>query len=345
MSLFSKIASSMSPLTKRRWNGFFRQKRAWVGLIGFGSILFFSMTAEIWSNSKPLIMKRDGNIYFPSLVNYPAVDFGITDSFVVDYREMVKKEKEEGKPTWALFPINQWDPLEQTPDVMAAPSSAHWIGTDSLGRDVTARLLYGLRVSLAYGLLFWAACFIIGVTVGAIQGYFAGNVDFFTERLKELIEILPFLSVVILVNGLMKSDSFWITLSVVVAFSWSGVSSQLRAQFLSLRKLEFCDAARAAGAGHARIIFKHILPNSLTPILTLTPFTVSGGIATLAVLDYLGFGLSPPTPSIGELLQQGRTYIQNAVWLLIAPTAALTWMLISINLIGESLREAFDPRK
>ena len=241
--------------------------------------------------------------------------------------------------------MNQWDPLEQSPDVMSPPSKTHWIGTDSLGRDVTARLLYGLRVSLSYGLMFWAMCFLIGVTIGSIQGYFAGNVDFFTERVKELIEILPFLSVVILVNGLMKSDSFWITLGVVVAFSWSGVASQLRAQVLSLRKLEFCDAARAAGAGHARIIFKHILPNSLTPILTLTPFTVSGGIATLAVLDYLGFGLSPPTPSLGELLQQGRTYIQNAVWLLITPTVALSWMLISINLIGESLREAFDPRK
>lgn len=345
MSVFSKLTLKMSPLTKRRWNGFFRQKRAWVGLIGFGSIFFFSMTAELWSNSKPLILKRDGHFYFPAMISYPAADFGITDSFVVDYREMVKKEKEEGKGTWALFPANQWDPLEQSPDVMAPPSRTHWIGTDSLGRDVVARLLYGLRVSLAYGLMFWAFCFLIGVTIGATQGYFAGNVDFFTERVKELIEILPFLSVVILVNGLMKSDSFWITLAVVVIFSWAGISSQLRAQFLSLRKREFCDAARAAGAGHARIIFKHILPNSLTPILTLTPFTVSGGIATLAVLDYLGFGLSPPTPSLGELLQQGRTYIQNAVWLLITPTVALSWMLISINLIGESLREAFDPRK
>ena len=156
---------------------------------------------------------------------------------------------------------------------------------------------------------------------------------------------MPFLSVVILVNGLMKSDSFWLTLMVVVFFSWAGVSSQLRAQVLSLRKREFVEAARAAGSGHARIIFTHILPNALTPILTLTPFTVSGGIATLAVLDYLGFGLAPPTPSLGELLQEGRIYIQNAVWLLITPTVALSWMLISINLIGESLREAFDPRK
>jgi microcin C transport system permease protein len=241
--------------------------------------------------------------------------------------------------------VNPWDPLEQTADVLAAPSQAHWLGTDSLGRDVVARLIYGLRVSLSYGLLFWLTCFLIGISVGCIQGYFAGKIDFITERFKELIEILPFLSVVILVNGLMKSDSFFMTLIVVVLFSWVGIASQLRAQVLSLRNREFCEAARAAGAGNLRIIFSHVLPNALTPILTLTPFTVSGGITTLAVLDYLGFGLSPPTPSLGELLQQGRSNIQNASWLLISPTLALSWMLISINLIGESLREAFDPRK
>jgi microcin C transport system permease protein len=337
--------SRFSPLTLRRWRGFFRQKRAWVGLTGFITVFFFSMTAEIWSNHKPLVLKYQDHWYFPAVINYPAVTFGVTDSFVVDFPELLKKEATDGKATWSLFPVNRWDPYEQTPDIMQAPSHTHWLGTDSLGRDVTARLIYGIRVSLSYGLMFWVLSFLIGVTVGLVQGYYGGNTDFFTERLKELIEILPFLSVVILVNGLMKADSFWVTLLIVVVFSWAAVASQLRAQVLSLRHREFCEAARAAGAGHSRIIFTHILPNALTPILTLTPFTVSGGIATLAVLDYLGFGLSPPTPSLGELLQQGRTYIQNAAWLLITPTVALSWMLISINLIGESLREAFDPRK
>lgn len=336
---------NFSPLTKRRWRSFFRQKRSWVGLFGFTIVFFFSMTAEVWSNSSPIWIERDGKSFFPIFHRYPAKDFGVTDSFVVDFRELVKKEQSEGKDTRAIFPINYWEPLEQSPEVMAPPSREHWLGTDSLGRDVTARLLYGTRVSLTYGLVFWLLSFLIGISIGSVQGYFAGRTDFFTERFKELIEILPFLSVVILINGLMKSDSYWLTLLVVVFFGWAGVSSQLRAQFLSLRKREFCEAARAAGASNARIIFNHILPNALTPILTLTPFAVSSGIATLAVLDYLGFGLSPPTPSIGELLQQGRAYIQNAAWLLIAPTAALTWMLISINLIGESLRQAFDPRK
>ncbi len=339
------IRFELSPLTKRRWKTFFRQKRAWIGLLSFGFLFLISMSAELWSNNAPLALQFRGKWYFPAVIRYQATEFGITDSFVVDFKELVKKEVESGQVVKAIFPINPWNPFEQTAQVLSPPSHEHWMGTDSLGRDVTARLIYGTRVSLAYGLLFWLASFSIGICFGAIQGYFAGKVDFIAERAKELIEILPFLSVVILINGLMKTDSFWITLAVVVSLSWIGVSSQMRAQFLALRKREFCDAARACGASHARIIFKHLLPNALTPILTLTPFAVSGGIATLAVLDYLGFGLLPPTPSMGELLAQGRTYIQNASWLLISTTTVLSAILISINLIGESLREAFDPRK
>jgi len=342
---FKKIFRMLSPLTQRRWKAFFAQKRAWFGLTGFLVVFFFSMSSELWSNSKPLVMKREGKWYFPALKTYPVETFGITDSFVVDYRELVKSDRAAGKEGFAIFPVNSWDPFEQTSDVMTGPSRVHWLGTDSLGRDVAARLIYGLRVSLSYGILFWLACFMIGVVVGCVQGYFAGSLDFFTERLKELIEILPFLSVVILINGLMKSDSFWVTLFVVVLLSWVGIASQLRAQVLSIRNREFCEAARAAGARNGRIIFSHVLPNALTPILTLTPFSISGGITTLAVLDYLGFGLAPPTPSLGELLSQGRAYIQNAPWLLIAPTVALSGLLISINLIGESLRQAFDPRR
>ena len=332
-------------ISQRQWRLFFKQKRSWVGLVGFFIVLFFSMTAELWSNSKPLLLVREGKVYFPAWKRYSASEFGITDSVLVDYRELIHQDLAEQKSTRAFFAFNPWDPHQQGSDVMQGPSREHWLGTDSLGRDVTARLLYGIRVSLSYGLLFWLMSFTVGVTVGLFQGYLGGKVDFLIERFKELNEILPFLSVVILVNGLMKADSFVITLGVVVLFSWTGIASQLRAQVLSLRKREFCEAARALGAKRLRIIFKHILPNALTPILTLTPFSVSMGIATLAVLDYLGFGLNPPTPSIGELLQQGRSYIQNAPWLLIFPTLALTWMLISINLIGESLREAFDPRR
>ena len=338
-----------SALTRRRWRNFFSQTRAKVGLALLLVLFCISMSAEIWSNQKPILLIRQTgdsrHWYFPALVNYPATAFGITDTFEVDFKQLIQKDAEEGRPSTALFPPNRWDPYLQTPEVLAPLSHEHWLGTDGLGRDVTARLIYGIRVSLSFGLLYWLFSFLLGVILGAIQGYFAGKVDFLAERVKELATILPFLSVVILINGLTKSQSLWVTLSIVVLFGWIEIASQTRAQFLTLRKREFCEAARAAGGRDHRIIFKHILPNALTPILTLTPFAISGGIAILAVLDYLGYGLNPPTPSLGELLQQGRAYITNAPWLIESATVALGLMLISINLIGESLRQAFDPRQ
>lgn len=346
----------LSPPNQRRWRSFTNQRRARFGLWIFFVILFFSMTAEIWSNQRPLVLIRDVPIsegaaqsvrrwFFPAIHDYTAPELGIYDTFTVDFHELVKADQEAGRATFARFPINGWDPYIQTGNNLAGPSKDHWLGTDNLGRDVTARLLYGVRVSMMYGLGYWFFSFLIGVVIGSFQGYRGGAADFATERFKELAEIIPFLSVVILVNGLMKSQSFSVTLGVVVVFGWITIASQMRAQFLSLRRRDFCEAARAMGASHTRIVFHHILPNALTPILTLTPFTISSGIAILAVLDYLGFGLNPPTPSIGELLQQGRNYITNAPWLLLAPTCALALMLISINLVGESLRQAFDPKK
>lgn len=351
------ILKFLSPPNQRRWRVFARQRRAQFGMTVFFTVFIISMTAEIWSNHKPLVFVRDVPIaegsteterrwFFPAVRDYSAAQLGVFDAFFVDYKEMLKTDLEQGKKTTAIFPLNKWDPYIQTDLQLGPPSSDHWLGTDSLGRDITARLLYGVRVSLTYGLIFWLATYIIGVLIGAIQGYLGGTTDFITERIKELFEIIPFLSTVILINGLMKEQStFFVTLFVVVVLSWVSIASQLRAQFLSLRRRDFCEAARAMGSGNARIIFKHILPNALTPILTLTPFTIASGITILAILDYLGFGMNPPTPSLGELLQQGRQYITNAPWILIAPTVALTTMLISINLIGESLREAFDPKK
>ena len=324
---------------------FLSQKRARVGLVAFLIVFLFSMTAEIWSNHRPLIMVRDHHWFFPAFIHYHPSHFQLTDTFVIDYELLMNNDHRAGKKTWAIFPINHWDPYEQTGEMLLKPSSQHWLGTDALGRDVVARLIYGIRVSLSYGLLFWLFSFGFGIILGAIQGYFAGKIDFILERVKELLEILPLLSVVILINGLMNANSFLTTLMIAVLFSWVHVSSQVRAQFLSLRKQEFCEAARAGGASSLRIIVKHILPNALTPLLTLTPFSISSGIAILAVLDYLGFGLSPPTPSLGELLQEGRANIQNSAWLLIAPTLALSWMLISINLIGEAMRDALSPHR
>lgn len=359
--MLSALTKRMTPMSRRRWRIFFGKKRAVAGLAIFSFIFIISMTAELWSHHYPLIMVRNtpvagtgeefGNeelrkwrVFFPAFVQYSVADFGITDSFVVDFEELLAADEEEKRGTIALFPINRWDPYIQSDAIMAPPSSEHWFGTDSLGRDVLARLIYGLRVSLLFGLLMWSGAYFIGVMIGIIQGYFAGKIDFVTERIKELAEIMPILMLIILINGVTRSQSFGITLSIVIALFWISISSQMRAQVLALRKREFIESVIALGGSHWRALFRHILPNAITPVLTLTPFAISAGISTLAVLDYLGFGLSPPTPSVGELLLQGRTYITNAVWLLIAPTSALVLLLISINMMGEALRAAFDPR-
>ena len=356
--MFGFVTKHMTPMTRRRWNAFFRQKRAVFGLCVFAVIFVVSMTAEVWSHHYPLLLVRDvetlneaGEVtatqrktFFPALINYSVEEFGITDAFVVDFAQILADDEAAGKNTIAIFPLNRWDPYIQTSDVMVGPSAEHYLGTDSLGRDVLARLIYGIRVSLAFGLLVWFFSYAVGVVIGITQGYFVGVFDFLVERLKELAEIIPFLTVVILVNGITKSQSFTVTLGIVLLFFWITISSQMRAQVLALRKRDFTEACIALGGRNPRVIFKHILPNAITPILTLTPFAISAGIGTLTVLDYLGFGLSPPTPSIGELLSQGRAYITNAIWLLLSPTVALIVLLISINLVGEALRQAFDPR-
>jgi microcin C transport system permease protein len=350
------ILNFLSPPNQRRWRGFTGQRRARIGLWIFFLLAFFAATAELWSNHRPLIMIRDvpvaedstetrRKVFFPAFVNYTAADLGVYDLFVVDYKEIVSYDEADGKKTFAIFPLNKFDPFIQTGETLVGPSSTNWLGTDNLGRDVTARLLYGMRMSLTFGILFWLSAYIVGIVVGSVQGFYGGRTDFVTERVKEVSEIIPFLTVIIIVNGLMGNTSIYTMLMIVALFFWIGISSQMRAQFLSLRKRDFCEAARALGASNNRIIFKHILPNAVTPILTLSPFAITTGISTLAALDYLGFGLMPPTPSLGELLQQGRTYIIDAPWLLIAPTFALATMLISINMIGDSLRQAFDPKK
>jgi microcin C transport system permease protein len=348
-------------MSRRRWRVFFGQKRALLGLFIFGFLFLVSMTAELWSHHYPLVIvrsttvegtgeefgneeKRERRVFFPAFVQYSVKDFGITDAFVIDFQELLAADKAEDRGTIAIFPMNRWDPFIQTDSIMTPPSAEHYLGTDSLGRDVLARLIYGIRVSLLFGLLMWSGAYFIGVMIGIVQGYFAGKIDFVTERVKELAEIMPVLMLIILINGVTRSQSFAITLCIVIALFWISISSQMRAQVLALRKREFVDSVIAMGGTHWRALFRHILPNAITPVLTLTPFAISAGISILAVLDYLGFGLSPPTPSLGELLLQGRTYITNAVWLLLAPTSALVLLLISINMMGEALRTAFDPR-
>jgi microcin C transport system permease protein len=348
----------MSSIMKRKWKSFISQKKSIFGIFIFTLLFCCSMGANFISNNKPLIMIREkaiskekklfqshhNEIILPILFHYTPEDFTITDSFLVDYKKLIAKDLNEGRKVFVIFPPNQWDAEEQTDLILSPPSKEHWLGTDNLGRDIFARLIYGTRISLGFSIILWIISYSFGALLGAMQGYFLGYFDFILERLKELAAIIPMLTMVILVTAISKTQSFWMILFLVLIFGWMGMASQIRANVLSLRKREFCEASIALGGNHFQVLIKHILPNSLTPLITLSPFAIEGGISLLAALDYLGFGLPPPTPSIGELMAQGRDNIQNAPWLLISPVVTILMLLISISLIGQALREAFDPR-
>jgi len=337
----------MQSIAKNRskFSFFLRQKRTWFGGGIFLILLFVSMTAELWSGSRPLLVlftstDQKTHVVFPIFQEKESAFFEQQDSFLIDYKAWSRQHPKD----LVIFPFNQWDPLEQTNDILAAPSAVHRFGTDSLGRDIFARLLYGVRISLGFSMILWMLSYGIGAVLGAMQGYFLGAFDFLLERFKELETIIPVLTMVVLVTAITKSQSFWVILFLVMIFSWINVSSQVRATVLSLRSNEYCHASSSMGAGHLHVIFKHILPNSMTPVITLSPFAIESGISILAALDYLGFGLPPPTPSLGELMAQGRDNLQNAPWVLIAPVVTILLLLISISLIGQALRDAFDPK-
>lgn len=335
----------MSFSIQGRWKVFFSQKRAKIGCFVFLSLFFFSMSANLWSNDKPLFLinkqtAQGTRFFFPIFADYQPTDFGLEDSFVVDYKNLVRNNRN----VFAIFPPSQWDPQGQSEDILSPPSRNHWFGTDNLGRDIFARLIYAVRISLGFSLILWALSYVVGVFVGAMQGYFVGVFDFTLERIKELAAIIPVLTMVVLVTAITKNQSFWIILSLVLLFAWMAIASQIRATVLSLSKRGFCEAAAALGASNTRLITKHILPNSMTPVITLSPFAIEAGISILAALDYLGFGLPPPTPSLGELMAQGRDNLQNAPWVLVAPVATILLLLVSVSLIGQALRDAFDPK-
>ncbi|RDB35209.1 ABC transporter permease subunit [Spirobacillus cienkowskii] len=329
---------------KRKLELFFLQKKTKFGLIIFLILFICALFAEIISNNKPIIFIKEKHIYFPSFIEYTPNDFKLQDVFVVDYKQLEKAEKAHGHFVFSIYPFFQWNAEEQTAFILMPPSSLHVLGTDNLGRDILARLLYGTRISLSFAIILWLLSYSIGTIIGAVQGYFVGSVDFLLERFKELAAIIPMLTLVVLITAITKNQSFWIILGLVLIFGWMGIASQIRANVLTLRRRDFCEASIALGGSHFRILWKHILPNALTPIITLSPFAIESGISLLAALDYLGFGLPPPTPSLGELMAQGRDNIQNAPWVLISPVVTILLLLISISLIGQALRATFDPR-
>ena len=329
-------------LTRKRYTRFTSLRRAVVSVWIIGLLLFISLTAELWANSKPLVMKYNGSIYFPVVKTYYPTVFG-QDGFVTDYRKIDLAEN----GNWAVWPIVKWDPYESNQSLgtyPGGPSRDNLFGTDDRGRDVLSRLIYGFRYSMGFAVLVWFFSFCVGTIAGAIMGYWGGRVDMVGQRVVEVFASLPYLLMLLTLIAFLGA-TLWLLVAFTVFLSWMQISTYMRAEFLKLRKREFVEAAKAQGVGVFRILFKHILPNGLSPLITFSPPEIAGYIYMLAVLDYLGMGLPPPTPSWGELLQQAQNYFTIAWWLAVYPSLAMVISLTALTFIGEGVREAYDPRK
>lgn len=330
--------------TLKKWRRFKSHRLAVASAWVIAIALFFSFTAEFWANSKPLYLKHDGKSYFPVFKTYHPSEFGVEDTMVTNYRSI---ELDEEKGDYAIWPVIQWDPYESNTEVEvypSEPSSDNWLGTDDRGRDILTRLLYGLRYSITFAFLVWVLTFVVGTILGGIMGYFGGRTDFWGQRIVEVLSTVPQFFLLIIIISIFN-PTLWLLVVLSSLFGWISISYYVRGEFLRNRKKEFVEAARAIGAGNTRIFFKHLLPNSLSPIITFSPFVIAGNITALASLDYLGFGLTPPTPSWGELLNQAQKHFSEGWWLAAYPSLALFLTLTILSLIGEGVRDAMDPKE
>lgn len=335
----------LSPLTRRRLAVFRAHRRGYWSLWIFLALMLVTLPAEFVSNDRPLIVNYQGGYYFPILQDYPETEFG---GFLArtDYRDPYVRDRIESDG-WMIWPplrysygtIN-WDLVTPAP---SPPTAENWLGTDQQGRDVLAGVIYGFRLSVLFGLTLTAMSALVGVTLGAIQGYFGGWVDLAMQRLMEVWGGLPVLYILIIMASIVDLG-FWWLLVIVLAFSWMPLTGLVRAEFLRARNLDYVRAASALGLRDSVIMWRHILPNAMVATLTLLPFTLSASIATLTALDFLGLGLPVGSPSLGELLAQGRANLQ-APWLGVTGFVVLAAMLSLLIFIGEAVREAFDPRK
>lgn len=329
-----------------KWRKFKASKRGFYAFWMFLTVFFVSLGAEFVANDKPLVVYYDGQWYFPIVDNPPETVFGGEFLTPADYKDPFVRRKinENGFFIMPLIPYRYDTIVYDLPlPAPSAPSLKNWLGTDDLGRDVAARLIYGVRFSLLFGLLLTVCSSVIGIAAGAVQGYFGGKVDLFGQRFLEIWGSLPQLFILIIVSG-MVAAGFWPLLFVLLLFSWTALVPVVRAEFLRVRNFDYVKAAHALGASDARIMARHVFPNAMVATLTYLPFILSGAVVSLTALDFLGFGLPPGEPSLGELVRQGKENLQ-APWLAATAFIALAFLLTVLVFIGEAVRNAFDPRK
>lgn len=337
---------NLSPLNRRRLANFRANRRGFWSLWIFATLFVLSLFAELIANDRPLLVRYDGGWYVPVLEAYPETTFGGVFPTEADYRDPVVAELigEKGWMVWPPVPYRYDTFIRELPSPAPSPPTAqNWLGTDDAGRDVVARLVYGFRISVLFGLILTFASSAIGIAAGAVQGYFGGWLDLLFQRFIEVWSGLPVLYLLIILASIVEPN-FWWLLGLMLLFSWMGLVGVVRAEFLRARNFEYVRAARALGVGNVTIMFRHLLPNAMVATLTFLPFILNGSITTLTALDFLGFGLPPGSPSLGELLNQGKSNLQ-APWLGLTAFAVLAVMLSLLIFIGEAVRDAFDPRK
>lgn len=340
----------ISPLARKQWRRFRSIRRGYYSAVLLAFLLILSCAAELLVNSRALMVSYEGELYFPTYGRFlPGTTFGLSYEYETNYRDLARLFRDAGSSNWVLLAPVPFDPLENDlldgtyPPYAPSFTSGHLLGTDSTGRDIVARLVYGFRIAMGFALLLLACNYAIGIAVGCAMGYWGGAFDLLFQRLIEVWSNVPLLYVIMIIASVMVPN-FWTLALVMVTFGWMSMTWYMRTSTYKEKSREYVQAARALGAGSVRIIARHILPNTVSVIVTFIPFSVASGITALTALDYLGFGLPPPTPSWGELLAQGTENLDHP-WIVASVVAAMVIVLLVVTYIGEAIREAFDPKQ
>ncbi|MGZ3409264.1 MAG: ABC transporter permease [Xanthobacteraceae bacterium] len=361
---------ALSPVNQRRWQNFKSNRRGYWSLWVFLFLFIVTLFAEFIANDRPLLVRFDGKLYFPAVITYPETAFGGDFETAADYRDpfLQKLIAEKGgtiiwppirysysthnldlptpapsKPTWLLTEAQCKSVVDKKGLKGCSDLEYNWLGTDDQGRDVAARLIYGFRISVLFGLILTIVSSVVGIVAGAVQGYFGGWIDLLFQRFIEIWNSIPELYLLLIISSILV-PGFFVLLGILLLFSWVRLVGLVRAEFLRARNLEYVRAARALGVSNIVIMFRHVLPNAMVASLTFLPFILSSSVMTLTALDFLGVGLPPGSPSLGEMLSQAKANIQ-APWLGMAGFFTLAIMLSLLIFIGEAVRDAFDPRK
>ncbi|NLV68675.1 MAG: ABC transporter permease subunit [Spirochaetes bacterium] len=341
----------LNPLTLENLKRFRSLRRGYWSFIIMMLLIFLSLVAELFVNSRALVVRYDSKLYFPVYgAIIPGARFGLGYDYETDYRQLKKQLSGNSRGDFVIMPPIPYNPYETDfidgsyPPFPPSIERRHFLGTDRTGRDIAARLIYGFRISIIFSLILLVFNYAIGISVGSLMGYLGGRFDLFFQRIIEIWNNIPYLYAIIIISSIIIPN-FFSLLGIMIFFGWIGITWYMRTAVYSEREREYVLAAKAMGASTFRIIAKHIIPNTLSVIITFIPFAVAGGITALTALDYLGFGLAPPVPSWGQLLAEASQYNIAAPWIGISVITALVIVLSMVTFIGESVREAYDPKK